>query len=69
MPRYTALIYASPAESTNSPEQWAQMMVEYNDFGDTAGAAGVLGGGEALQDTSTDSPVTLAWPKTQFKKR
>lgn len=45
------------------------MMVEYNDFGDTAGAAGVLGGGEALQDTSTDSPVTLAWPKTQFKKR
>ena len=60
MPRYTALIYSPPAsESTNTPEQWAQMMVEYNDFGDIAGAAGVLGGGEALQDTSTATTVSV----------
>ena len=60
MPRYAALIYAPPAsESTNTPEQWAQMMVEYNDFGDIAGAAGVIGGGEALQDTSTATTVSV----------
>ncbi len=60
MPRYTALIYSAPAsESTNTPEQWAQMMVEYNDFGDLAGAAGVIGGGEALQDTSTATTVSV----------
>ncbi len=60
MPRYAALIYASPAsDSTNNPEQWAQMMVEYNDFGDIAGAAGVIGGGEALQDTSTATTVSV----------
>lgn len=60
MPRYTALIYTAPAsESTNTPEQWAQMMVEYNDFGDLAGAAGVIGGGEALQDTSTATTVSV----------
>jgi len=32
-------------------------MAEYNDFGARAGAAGVLGGGEALQDTTTATTV------------
>jgi hypothetical protein len=32
-------------------------MVEYNDFGATAGAAGVMVGGEALQPTSTSTTI------------
>ena len=58
MPRYAALIYGSaPEKNEGSPELWAQIMAEYNDFGATAGAAGVLGGGEALQDTTTATTV------------
>lgn len=54
MPRYAALIYGpAEAESAGTPEDWAQMMNEYNDFGATAGAAGVIGAGEALQATAT----------------
>ena len=43
MPRYAALIYG-PEETDSSapPEVWAAIMAEYNDFGATAGAAGVL---------------------------
>ena len=57
MPRYAALIYSTPTDA--SPEDWAAMMVEYNDFGAAAGAAGVLTGGEALQDTNTATTVTV----------
>jgi hypothetical protein len=58
MPKYAALIY-SPAETegTGTPEDWAQIMAEYNEFGEKAGAAGVLAGGEALQDTATATTV------------
>lgn len=58
MPRYAALIYG-PEETDSSapPEVWAAIMAEYNDFGATAGAAGVLVGGEALQDTATATTV------------
>lgn len=60
MPRYAALIYGSAADQTSgTPEQWAQVMAEYNDFGATAGAAGVMGGGEALQDTTTATTVQV----------
>ncbi len=60
MPRYAALIYGSSAEQNEgSPELWAQVMAEYNDFGATAGAAGVLGGGEALQDITTATTVQV----------
>lgn len=54
MPRYAALIY-SPAEreGQGTPEQWATIMAEYNVFGEAAAAAGVIAGGEALQDTHT----------------
>ena len=56
MPRYAALIY-NPPVLEGSPEDWAKMMAEYNDFGATAGAAGVIGGGEALQDITTATTV------------
>ena len=58
MTRYAALIYAAEQNDTDTnPEQWAAIMAEYNTFGETAGAAGVLGGGEALQPTSTATTV------------
>ncbi len=58
MPRYAALIY-TPAETEGqgTPEQWAQVMEEYNEFGANAGQAGVIGGGEALEDTATATTV------------
>jgi hypothetical protein len=61
MPRYAALIY-EPAvnEQSGTPEQWAVVMQEYNDFGDRAGAAGVIAGGEALQATSTATTVHVS---------
>ena len=50
MPRYAALIYT--AEGTEaSPEEWAQVMADYNEGGENSGAAGVILGGEALEDT------------------
>jgi len=54
MPKYAALIY-SPAETegTGTPEDWARIMDEYNEFGAKAGEAGVVEGGEALHDTPT----------------
>lgn len=60
MPRYAALIYA-PADKAGplSPEEWAAMMTEYNDFNETAGAAGVIAGGEALQPASTATTVQV----------
>ncbi|MCE9622676.1 MAG: YciI family protein [Actinomycetia bacterium] len=60
MPRYAALIYeARSNEGTGTPEDWAKTMAEYTDFGDTAGAAGVIGGGEALQPTSSATTVQV----------
>lgn len=58
MPRYAALIYENRSnEGTGTPEDWAKVFAEYSDFGDTAGAAGVLGGGEALEPTTTATTV------------
>lgn len=58
MPRYAALIYeARSNEGTGTDEDWAKVMAEYTDFGATAGAAGVIGGGEALQPTTTATTV------------
>jgi hypothetical protein len=52
------LIYG-PAEdpAQQSEEDWAQVMKEYTEFGETAGAAGVIGGGEALEPPSTATTV------------
>jgi hypothetical protein len=59
MPRYAALIYEDRANELMPPtaEVWGEVMAEYTDFGDTAGAAGVIGGGEALQPTATATTV------------
>lgn len=61
MPKYAALIY-SPAETEGigTPEDWQRIMTEYNEFGAAASAAGVVAGGEALQDTNTAVTVHLA---------
>ena len=60
MPRYAALIY-SPAESEGmgTPEEWERVMAEYNEFGEKAGAAGVVAGGEALHDSPTATTVRV----------
>ena len=58
MPKYAALIY-SPAETEGegTPEEWAQIIAEYTEFGDKARAAGVVLGGEALAPTTTATTV------------
>ncbi|HVR33608.1 MAG TPA: YciI family protein [Acidimicrobiia bacterium] len=58
MPTYAALIY-TPAEDEGqgTPEDWAEVMAEYTAFGEEAGAAGVIAGGEALEDTNTATTV------------
>lgn len=64
MPKYAALIY-SPAETegTGTPEDWARIMAEYNEFGDAAVAAGVMVGGEALHDTNTATTIKVSGAK------
>lgn len=60
MPRYAALIYSDAAtEGQGTPEQWAEIMTEYNEFGEKAGAAGVIAGGEALEPTTTATTVRV----------
>ncbi len=59
MPRYAALIYGLEDDSDTNPEVWAKIMEEYNEFGANAGAAGVIGGGEALQETKTATTVQV----------
>ena len=58
MPRYAALIY-TPAETEGqgTQEELDQVMAEYFEFGNNAGAAGVIAGGEALHDTNTATTV------------
>ena len=57
MPRYAALIYSAEPTEPPSPDEWGAVMAEYNHFGELGGAAGVISGGEALQDTSTATTV------------
>ncbi len=58
MPKYAALIY-TPAETegVGTPEEWQQVMADYTEFGEKAGAAGVILGGEALEGTNTATTV------------
>ena len=61
MPKYAALIY-SPAETEGvevPDEVMGQIMSEYVTFGNEAGAAGVLAGGEALHDTDTATTIKV----------
>ena len=58
MPRYAALIYSPAAtEGQGTEEDWAQMIAEYGEFGEKAGAAGVLITGEALEPTVTATTI------------
>ena len=57
MPRYAALIYTVEAEGDPIPEEWGEVMADYNEFGEKAGAAGVVLGGEALEATTTATTV------------
>ncbi len=60
MPKYAALIYTPiEQEGQGTPEDWAAVMEEYNEFGAKAGAAGVVAGGEALHDTPTATTVQV----------
>ena len=56
MPRYAALIYG-PDSTSISPQDGAVMYAQYMDFGALAGAAGVIAGGEALQESATATTV------------
>ncbi|MDH3463496.1 MAG: YciI family protein [Acidimicrobiia bacterium] len=61
MPRYAALIY-SPADTEGmdvAPEKMEQIFAEYGEFGEKAGAAGVVAGGEALHDTNTATTIKV----------
>jgi hypothetical protein len=57
MPRYAALIYGAEPAADVDPSVWSGVMAEYGAFGETAGAAGVIAGGEALQDSTTATTV------------
>ncbi len=57
MPQYAALIYGEDAD-WSAPEYAAQTG-EYAEFGATAGTAGVIQGGAALQPTSTATTISV----------
>jgi hypothetical protein len=57
MPRYAALIYGVEDPNESDPKVWSEIMAEYNHFGEVAGAAGVIGGGEALQTVATATTI------------
>ncbi len=61
MPLYAALIYDDASKEYEQPdtEEWAAIMADYGEFGEKAGAAGVLMGGEALQPTSTATTIKV----------
>ncbi len=60
MPKYAALIYGpAEAEGQGTLDDWADVMAEYDEFGEKAGAAGVMAGGEALEDTATATTVRV----------
>lgn len=57
MPRYAALIYSAEPTTEPTAEEYGPVMAAYMHFGEIAGAAGVIGGGEALQPTTTATTV------------
>ncbi|HEX9865824.1 MAG TPA: YciI family protein [Acidimicrobiia bacterium] len=60
MPKYAALIYGSAEDQGQStPEMLEQVMADYTEFGENAGAAGVIAGGEALHDTDTATTIKV----------
>ncbi|MGQ0832901.1 MAG: YciI family protein [Microthrixaceae bacterium] len=60
MPQYLALIYEPADQQAVAPEDFdADVMADYMAFGEAAGAAGVIAGGNALQSTETATTVTV----------
>ena len=59
MPRYAALIYGAEPTTEPDSEVWGKIMGEYMHFGEAGGAAGVIGGGEALQPTNTATTIQV----------
>ena len=57
--RYLLLIYEEPPATPPTDEEWAAMMPEYNAFGDWLAEKGWMQGGEALQDVSTATTVSV----------
>ncbi|MGH8912618.1 MAG: YciI family protein [Acidimicrobiia bacterium] len=57
MPRYAALIYGPEGRDAVDPEVVAAVMDDYGAFTQKAAAAGVMAGGEALEDSSTATTV------------
>ena len=59
MPRYAALIYGAETTQQPSEQEMGQVAAEYVEFGEKAGVAGVILGGEALHDTNTATTVRV----------
>ena len=57
--RYLLMIYEEPPATPPTDEEWAAMMPEYNAFGAWAAEKGWMLGGEALQDVSTATTVSV----------
>ena len=58
MPQYLFLLYDDEATWQDATDaDWQAAMEQHNAFSAAAGGAGVLRGGEALQDTSTATTV------------
>ena len=63
--RYLLLIYDNEtANAQQTPSEMDAEMAAYNAFGEEAGKAGALRGGEALQPTSTATTVSVRNGKT-----
>lgn len=58
MPLYAALIYGEEG-GEQTPEALQQVMDDYTVFSDKVQAAGVMAGGEALEDSSTATTVRV----------
>ena len=62
--RYALLIYTPPATTEPSPEEQAAVMDAYNAFTKAAVDAGVMRGGEALEDADTATTVRVRGGQT-----
>lgn len=60
MPQYLALIYGPVDQQMRREDGFnPTMMADYSEFGEAAGAAGVLAGGNALHHTETATTVSV----------
>ena len=60
MPQYLALIYGPADQQAVNPDDFGgDVMADYVEFGEAAGAAGVVVDGNALQSTDTATTVSV----------